>query len=85
MSEALISAADAGEAIPLHALRRQDLEAFLARRRPGVRAQAEAAGFKGSAGQTCAVLRADGRSSPPRPARASSGRLRPSCRPATTA
>ena len=61
MSEALISAADAGEAIPLHALRRQDLEAFLARRRPGVRAQAEAAGFKGSAGQTCAVLRADGR------------------------
>ena len=34
MSEALISAADANETIPLHALRRQDVEAFLARRRP---------------------------------------------------
>ena len=61
MSEVLISAADAKETIPLHALRAQDLETFLARRRAALRAQAEAAGFKASARQTCAVLRADGR------------------------
>ena len=60
MTEVLISAAE-GEAIPLHALRRQDLEAFLARRRPAVRAQAEVAAFKGAAGQACAILRADGK------------------------
>jgi leucyl aminopeptidase len=60
MTEVLISAAE-DRAILLHALRRQDLEAFLARRRPGVRAQAEAQSFKGSAGQTCAVLRSDGK------------------------
>ena len=61
MTEVLISPADAKETIPLHALRPQDLEAFLARRKAGVRSQAEAAGFKASARQTCAVLRADGR------------------------
>ena len=61
MTEVLISAADAKEPIALHALRPQDLEAFLARRKAGVRAQAEAAGFKATARQTCAVLRADGR------------------------
>jgi leucyl aminopeptidase len=60
MSEVLISAPD-GEAIPLHALRKQDLEAFLARRRPTVRAQAEVASFKGSAGQACAILRPGGK------------------------
>ena len=60
MTEVLISAAE-GEAIPLHALRRQDLDAFLARRRPAVRAQVEIQSFKGSAGQACAILRADGK------------------------
>jgi leucyl aminopeptidase len=60
MSEVLISAPE-GEAIPLHALRRQDLEGFLARRRSGVKAQAEMQGFRASAGQTCAVLRSDGK------------------------
>ena len=60
MSEVLISAAD-GQTIPLHALRRQDLEGFLARRRPAVRAQAEAQSFKGQGGQTSAILRADGK------------------------
>ena len=60
MSDVLISPTE-GETIPLHALRRQDLEGFLARRRPMVRAQAEAQSFKGSVGQTCAILRADGK------------------------
>ena len=60
MTEVLISAAE-GEAIPLHALRKQDVEAFLARRRPAIRAQAEIQAFKGSAGQACAMLRADGK------------------------
>ncbi len=60
MSDVLISPTE-GETIPLHALRRQDLDGFLARRRPMVRAQAEAQSFKGSAGQTCAILRADGK------------------------
>ena len=59
MSETLIDTPE-GQTIPLHALRRQDLEAFLARRRPAVRAQAEIAGFKGAVGQACAILRADG-------------------------
>ena len=61
MSEVLISPSEAGETVPLHALRRQDLEDFLARRRPAVATQAEALGFKAAVGQTCAVLRADGR------------------------
>ena len=60
MSDVLISPTE-GETIPLHALRRQDLDGFLARRRPMVRAQAEAQSFKGSVGQTCAILRADGK------------------------
>ena len=57
MSEVLISPADAGETIPLHPIRKQDLEGFLARRPEGIRAQAEAQSFKGSIGQACAVLR----------------------------
>ncbi len=61
MTEVLITPTEASDATPLHALRRQDLEGFLARRRAGVRAQAEAAAFKASAGQTCAIVRADGR------------------------
>ena len=60
MSEVLISAPE-HQSIPLHALRRQDLEGFLTRRRPGVRAQAEMQGFRGSAGQACAILRSDGK------------------------
>ena len=61
MSEVLISSFDAGETVPLHALRKQDLQGFLARRRPRVAAQAEALAFTASAGQACALLRADGR------------------------
>ncbi|HEX4095742.1 MAG TPA: leucyl aminopeptidase family protein [Caulobacteraceae bacterium] len=59
MSEVLIPESE-GPTIPLHALRRQDLEAFLARRRPAVRAQTAVRGFKGLVGQTCAVVRGDG-------------------------
>ena len=60
MSEVLISAPE-GETIPLHALRRQDLEGFLARRRAAVKVQVEVQAFKASAGQVCAILGADGR------------------------
>ena len=59
MSEPLISAAD-GAAIPLHLVRKQDLDRFLHRRSGAVRAQLDVQGFRASAGQTCAVLRANG-------------------------
>jgi leucyl aminopeptidase len=60
MTETLIQSPE-GEAIPLHLVKKPDLEAFLARRRPAVRAQVELQEFKASAGQTCTVARADGR------------------------
>ena len=61
MSEVLISASEAGQTIQLHAVRRQDLDAFLARRPAAARAQLEAQSFKASAGQVCTVTRGDGR------------------------
>ena len=60
MSEVLISAAD-GEAIPLHAVGKQELDSFLARRPPAARTQLEVQSFKGALGQACAVMRGDGR------------------------
>ncbi len=60
MTDLLISAAD-GEAVPIHALRKQDLEAFLARRSASARAQAALADFKARAGQLCVVIKGDGR------------------------
>ena len=60
MSEVLISAAD-GEAIPLYAVGKQDLEGFLARRPAAAQAQLESQSFKASLGQVCTLLRADGR------------------------
>jgi leucyl aminopeptidase len=59
MTEILISASD-GPVRPIHALRKSDLEAFLARRGPRVRAQAELAEFKARPGQACILTRADG-------------------------
>jgi leucyl aminopeptidase len=61
MSEVLISAAEAGETIQVHAVRRPDLDAFLARRSAAARAQLEAQSFKGSVGQVSTVTRGDGR------------------------
>jgi leucyl aminopeptidase len=60
MTETLIPSAE-GEPIALHLVKKPDLEAFLARRRPAVRAQVELQEFKASAGQTCTISRADGR------------------------
>jgi len=59
MTELLIDVSDR-EVVPLHALRRRELEAFLQRRRPAVRAQAALAEFKANPGQTLAATRADG-------------------------
>ena len=61
MSEVLISASEAGETVQVHAVRKPDLEAFLARRPAAARAQLQAQAFKASVGQVCAVTRADGR------------------------
>ena len=60
MSEVLISRSEAGQTIPLHPVRKPDLEAFLARRSASIRAQVEAHSFKASVGQVCAILRGDG-------------------------
>ena len=60
MSETLISVPD-GETIPLHAVGRQDLETFLARRPLAAKAQLEAQSFKAARGQVCTVMRGDGR------------------------
>ena len=60
MTDLLISAPD-GEAVPIHALRKQDLDAFLVRRSASARAQAALADFKAKAGQTCVIVRGDGR------------------------
>ena len=59
MTELLIEAPD-GKAVPIHALRKSDLEAFLGRRRKGVQAQAELHEFKAKAGQVCLVIGGDG-------------------------
>ena len=59
MTEVLTSASE-GPAIPVFALRKRDLEAFLARRPARARSQAEHAEFKAKAGQACLVTRADG-------------------------
>jgi leucyl aminopeptidase len=59
MTEVLIEASE-GPAIPVHLLRRQDLEGFIARRPARARAQAELAEFKAKPGQVCLLTRADG-------------------------
>jgi leucyl aminopeptidase len=60
MSEVLISTPE-GQALPLHGLRKQDLEPFLARRPARARAVVELAEFKANSGQVCLISRADGR------------------------
>jgi len=60
MTEVLIGAPE-GPTSPIHALRKQDLEAFLARRPARARVQAEHAEFKARAGQVCLLTRADGK------------------------
>ncbi len=59
MTEILIDKAE-GNAIPIHALRKRDLEGFLEKRRPSLRAQAALREFKASPGQVCAAVRGDG-------------------------
>ncbi len=91
MSDLLIPASD--HAIPIHALRRGELEAFLARRRPGMKAAAALHGFKADAGQVFAAMAADGRvervlfglGDEARPDRCWRGLSLRSCRPETTA
>jgi leucyl aminopeptidase len=60
MTETLIAASD-GPIIPVHAVRKADLEAFLGRRSAAVRAQAGLQEFKARAGQVCLIGRSDGR------------------------
>ena len=60
MSELLIDASDK-EVIPLHALRKRELQPFLERRRPALAAQVAVHEFKAGAGQVCALMRSDGR------------------------
>jgi leucyl aminopeptidase len=59
VTEVLIDHSE-GPVLPVHALRRQDLEGFLARRPARARAQAELAEFKARAGQVCLLTRGDG-------------------------
>ena len=64
MSEVLISAAERAEgqpAWPLHALRKSELEPFLARRPARARALVELADFKARTGQVCVLSKPDGR------------------------
>ena len=60
MSDVLIAAAE-GEAVPIHAVRKADLETYLARRRPAVRAQAALQEFKANAGQVFVSTLSDGK------------------------
>jgi leucyl aminopeptidase len=60
MSEVLVDHAE-GPVTPLHALRKADLEPFLARRSSRARAQVELAEFKAKTGQVCLLARTDGR------------------------
>ena len=59
MTEALIDGSDQ-RIHPVHAIRRSDLDAFLARRSAAVRAQAGLQDFQAKAGQICVVGRAGG-------------------------
>jgi leucyl aminopeptidase len=59
MSEVLVDRCE-GPVLPVHALRKQDLEPFLDRRPARVRAQAELAEFKAKAGQICLIARSAG-------------------------
>ena len=58
MTELLITKAE-GVVVPIHALGKRDLEAFLAARGPAVRAQAGLQDFKASAGQVCVIVRGE--------------------------
>ena len=60
MSDVLISATQ-GEAVPIHAVKKGDLDAFLGRRRAGVKAQAQLAEFKAAAGQVFVATTGEGR------------------------
>ncbi len=60
MTDALFHS-DARDAIAIHAVRKSDLDAALARRRPRVRAQAGTQGFEAGQGQVLAALGPDGR------------------------
>jgi len=59
MTEILIDKPE-GNAIPIHALRKRDLEGFLEKRRPSLRSQAALREFKANPGQVCAAVRGDG-------------------------
>jgi leucyl aminopeptidase len=59
MTELLIEVSDR-KVVPLHALRKRELDSFLRRRRPPVRAQVQLAEFKAGFGQTLVATRADG-------------------------
>ena len=59
MTEILISASDQTP-IPVHAVRRDDLDALLQRRGGRARAQARLQAFTAGAGQICLIGRADG-------------------------
>ena len=59
MNEVLIDRSE-GPVLPVHALRKQDLEPFLTRRSALARAQAELAEFKAKAGQVCVLTRGNG-------------------------
>jgi leucyl aminopeptidase len=59
VSEVLIDHSE-GPVWPVHAVRKQDLEAFLARRSARPRAQVALAEFKAKAGQVCLLTRGDG-------------------------
>ena len=58
MTELLIDQTEAA-AIPIHAVRKRDLESVLARRGAAVRAQAGAQDFKASAGQVCVTVKGE--------------------------
>ena len=60
MTEVLIDKAE-GPLVPIHALRKQDLEAFIGRRGDRLKAQAALRDFKAAAGQVCVASRGDGK------------------------
>ncbi len=60
MTEVLIDKPE-GKPVPIHALRKRDLEGFLKGRRPGLKAQVALRDFKATPGQVCIAVQGDGR------------------------